>query len=32
VLIGPLDSDSYKKAKDGVDAIGLSTFARKYQQ
>jgi cell division septation protein DedD len=31
VLIGPLpDPASYAKAKDGVDKIGLSTFARKF--
>ena len=32
VLIGPLDAESYKRTKDAVDEIGLSTFARKYQQ
>lgn len=32
VLIGPLDAEGYKRTKDAVDAIGLSTFARKYQQ
>src|SRR5262249_39811298 len=32
VLIGPLDADGFKRSKDSVDAIGLSAFARKYQQ
>jgi len=32
VLVGPLDGDGYKKAKGEVDALGLSTFARRYQQ
>ena len=32
VLVGPLDADGFKRAKDSVDEIGLSTFARKYQQ
>jgi hypothetical protein len=32
VLVGPLDSEAYKTAKQAVDDIGLSTFARKYQQ
>jgi cell division septation protein DedD len=32
VLIGPLpDPDSFMRAKDIVDQIGLSSFARKYQ-
>jgi len=32
VLIGPLDHESYAHAKDILDSIGLSTFARRYQQ
>jgi cell division septation protein DedD len=33
VLIGPIpDPEAYKKTKEAVDDIGLSTFARKYQQ
>jgi cell division septation protein DedD len=33
VLIGPIpDSETYRKTKEAVDEIGLSTFARKYQQ
>lgn len=32
VLIGPLDTQSYQRAKDAVDQLGLSAFARKYQQ
>ncbi len=32
VLIGPLDGEGYKRTKDSVDALGLSAFARKYQQ
>jgi hypothetical protein len=32
VLIGPLSDESFKRVKDSVDALGLSTFARKYQQ
>jgi cell division septation protein DedD len=32
VLIGPLDPEAYKRAKNAVDELGLSTFARKYQQ
>lgn len=32
VLIGPLDGDGYKKAKDAVDSLGLMQFARKAQQ
>lgn len=33
VLIGPFASaETYKQAKDALDAIGLDTFARKYQQ
>jgi cell division septation protein DedD len=33
VLIGPLpDPESYSRAKAEVDAIGLGTFTRKYQQ
>ena len=33
VLIGPLaDERAYEKAKSGADAIGLGTFARRYQQ
>lgn len=32
VLIGPFpDSDAFQRAKQTVDGIGLSTFARKYQ-
>lgn len=32
VLIGPLaDQPAYEKARNGMDAIGLSTFARRYQ-
>lgn len=32
VLIGPLDATAYQHAKEAVDALGLSAFARKYQQ
>jgi cell division septation protein DedD len=33
VLIGPLaDPASFQRAKDGVDDLGLSTFARRYQK
>lgn len=32
VLIGPLDSAAYTRVKQSVDELGLSTFARKYQQ
>lgn len=33
VLIGPLpDAEAFASAKIGVDMIGLSTFARKFQQ
>ncbi len=33
VLIGPLaDEKAFEKAKSGADAIGLGTFARRYQQ
>ena len=33
VLVGPLaDNDAYKQAKGTVDGLGLSAFARKYQQ
>jgi cell division septation protein DedD len=33
VLIGPLtDEHAYQKAKDAVGQIGLTTFARRYQQ
>jgi cell division septation protein DedD len=31
VLIGPLpDAETYRRVKDRVDAIGLTTFAKKY--
>jgi len=33
VLIGPMkDTEQYTKAKEELDRIGLTTFARKYQQ
>jgi hypothetical protein len=33
VVIGPLPDDAaYKKAKTVVDAIGLSTFGRRYEE
>lgn len=33
VLIGPLpDAESYQRVKGALDQIGLSSFARKYQQ
>jgi cell division septation protein DedD len=33
VLIGPLaNQEAYRAAKEAVDAIGLSTFARRYEQ
>ena len=32
VLIGPLDADGYKSAKNAVEAIGLTTFALKHPQ
>jgi cell division septation protein DedD len=32
VLVGPLDAEGYKRAKDGIDRLALSTFARKYQE
>jgi hypothetical protein len=32
VLIGPLDGDGYKKAKDSINALGLAGFERKAQQ
>jgi hypothetical protein len=32
VLIGPLGHESYAHTKDILDSIGLSTFARRYQQ
>jgi cell division septation protein DedD len=33
VLIGPLpDPESFRQAKAAVDAIELSTFARKYEK
>jgi len=32
VLIGPLaDQDAYRQAKDSLDTIGLTTFARRYE-
>lgn len=32
VLVGPLDAPGYQHAKETVDGLGLSVFARKYQQ
>jgi cell division septation protein DedD len=33
VLIGPIaDHDAYSRTKSAIDDLGLSTFARKYQQ